>query len=93
MPKNLSSIKRISITSRNRLRNKKYKLAIKKSIKKYLFSVKSVDSTKISNLENLDNLSFIYQKIDKAIKRGVIHKNKGARKKARLAKYMLTRAN
>ena len=31
-------------------------------------------------------LSAVYSKIDKAVKRGVLHRNNGARKKARLAK-------
>lgn len=31
-------------------------------------------------------LAAAYSKIDKAVKRGVLHKNNGARKKARLAK-------
>lgn len=31
-------------------------------------------------------LSAAYSKIDKAVKRGVLHRNNGARKKARLAK-------
>nr|YP_010156034.1 ribosomal protein S20 [Cumathamnion serrulatum]QQY85391.1 ribosomal protein S20 [Cumathamnion serrulatum] len=79
MSTNLSAIKRDQLTLRNRSQNKKYKLAIKKSIKRYLLN--------LENNENLlNNLSIVYQKIDKAVKRGVFHRNKGARTKARLAK-------
>lgn len=43
------------------------------------------------NSENMSEaqraMSAAYSKIDKAVKRKVLHKNNGARKKARLAKY------
>jgi small subunit ribosomal protein S20 len=34
------------------------------------------------------SMSAAYSKIDKAVKRGVFHRNNGARKKARLAKAL-----
>jgi len=80
MPKNLSALKRIQVTSRNRIQNKKYKVAIKKSVKRYLLSVKEGNKLKVKF-----SLSVLYQKIDKAINKGVIHKNAGSRKKSRLA--------
>nr|YP_009332709.1 ribosomal protein S20 [Membranoptera weeksiae]YP_009332929.1 ribosomal protein S20 [Membranoptera tenuis]AHZ94723.1 ribosomal protein S20 [Membranoptera weeksiae]AKL79185.1 ribosomal protein S20 [Membranoptera tenuis] len=76
---NLSAIKRDQLTLRNRSQNKKYKSAIKKSIKRYLLNLDD-------NKNLLNNLSIVYKTIDKAVKRGVLHKNKGARTKARLAK-------
>jgi len=89
MSKNLSAVKKVQIASRNRLRNKKYKFFIKKSIKKYLLDIKNTNIDTINfNNNNLNNLSIVYQKIDKAIKRKVLHKNQGARKKARLAQIM-----
>nr|QCI06885.1 ribosomal protein S20 [Halydictyon mirabile] len=81
MPKNLSAIKRVQIGKRNRLQNKKYKLLIKKSIKKYLLSIKN-------NNNQFSSLSNVYKCIDKAIKHKIIHKNKGARKKSKLAKMI-----
>lgn len=36
-------------------------------------------------------MSEAYSKIDKAVKRGVLHPNNGARKKARLAKVLKAR--
>lgn len=38
--------------------------------------------------EVLDSMSAAYSKIDKAVKRGVLHQNNGARKKSRLAKKL-----
>nr|QCI05862.1 ribosomal protein S20 [Dasysiphonia japonica] len=86
MPNNLSATKRVKLASRNYSRNKTYKLAIKKSIKRYLLNLDDSDNT-------LKNLSIVYQKIDKAIKKRVLHRNTGARKKSRLAKMMNSLAN
>nr|YP_009392683.1 ribosomal protein S20 [Bostrychia tenella]ARW61245.1 ribosomal protein S20 [Bostrychia tenella] len=88
-----STTKNNKITSRNRHRNKKYKLAIKTATKKYLFSIKSYQLKK-ENLETcLINLSSVYKKIDKAISRKVLHKNTGSRKKSRLAKIIRNNLN
>jgi len=86
MSKNLSAIKKNKIASRNRLRNKIYKSSIKTWTKKYLLSLDAVNELDINN--SVVNLSVVYGKIDKAVKRGVLHKNKGARRKAALAKAM-----
>nr|YP_009393722.1 ribosomal protein S20 [Caloglossa beccarii]ARW62284.1 ribosomal protein S20 [Caloglossa beccarii] len=83
MSKNLSANKRVEISLRNRLQNKKYKIAIKKSIKKYLFNL---DNNPISDMQM--NLSIVYKTIDKAVKKGIWHKNKANRKKSRLAKII-----
>nr|QCI08374.1 ribosomal protein S20 [Ptilothamnion sphaericum] len=86
MKKNLSAIKRTQLSLRNRAENKKYKVAIKSSIKKYLLYF---DNNQDPNmLISLEYLSLVYQRIDKAVKKGVIHKNKAARKKSRLAKMI-----
>ena len=87
MKKNLSAIKKNSLSIRNRSKNRKYKSAIKISIKKFL---STLDQSKHmhSNNDNLKTLSKVYQAIDKAIQKGVIHKNKGSRRKARLVKAM-----
>nr|YP_009391856.1 ribosomal protein S20 [Acrosorium ciliolatum]ARW60000.1 ribosomal protein S20 [Acrosorium ciliolatum] len=81
MQKNLSALKKTKITLRNRCLNRKYKSSIKTSIKKFLFSIKKSENS-------LENLSMVYKKIDKAVKRGVIHKNMAARKKSRLVKMI-----
>ena len=86
MKKNLSAIKRDHLSLRNRFRNKFYKLAIKTSVKKYLIAIKN--SQNIDSVEITNCLSLVYKKVDKAVKKGIIHKNKAARKKSRLAKLL-----
>ncbi len=90
-----SAIKRIQISERNRLRNKAYKSAVRTLMKKYLNAVDTyaADPTE-ENQQNLQQLmSAAYSKIDKAVKRKVLHRNNGARKKARLAKALQRVAN
>nr|YP_009391650.1 ribosomal protein S20 [Laurenciella marilzae]ARW59794.1 ribosomal protein S20 [Laurenciella marilzae] len=86
MSQTSSSTKNNQIILRNRNRNKKYKIAIKKATKSYLLVLSS------NNPQNLkiclDNLSLVYQKIDKAVKRKVLHKNTAARRKRRLARML-----
>ena len=86
MRKNLSAVKKNQVAIRNRMRNKVYKSLIKTSTKKYLYNLKNIHL--LSSQELLIHLSLVYQKIDKAVKRGVLHKNKAARKKASLIKMM-----
>lgn len=85
-----SAIKRIEIAERNRLHNKSYKSAVKTLMKRYLAAVGaySANPTPEAMQEVQSSLSAAYSKIDKAVKRGVIHPNNGARKKARLAKVL-----
>jgi small subunit ribosomal protein S20 len=86
-----SAIKRIQITERNRLHNKSYKSAVKTLMKSYFAAVTASEGTPSD--ESLAasasaKMSLAFSKIDKAVKRGVLHPNNGARKKARLAKAM-----
>jgi small subunit ribosomal protein S20 len=85
-----SAIKRINVAERNRLRNKAYKSAVKTLMKKYFSAVDSytADPT-LEKMEQIEQaMSAAYSKIDKAVKRKVLHRNNGARKKARLAKVL-----
>ncbi len=85
-----SAIKRIEIAERNRLHNKSYKSAVKTLIKRYHTAVSehAADPSSETEQEVQRRLSEAYSKIDKAVKRGVLHPNNGARKKARLAKAL-----
>lgn len=85
-----SAQKRIQIAERNRLRNKSYKSAVKTLMKKYFSAVEEYAASPTSEgMEKVQEaMSVAYSKIDKAVKRGVLHKNNGARKKARLAKAL-----
>jgi small subunit ribosomal protein S20 len=87
MANNLSVMKRITVAERNRCRNKVYKSTIKTLTKKYIQQAgqQSCAETK-SSLRNM--LGVIYSKVDKAVKRGILHRNNAARKKSFLAKLI-----
>ena len=90
MANSKSAIKRIQIAERNRLRNKSYKSAVRTLMKKFFVAVEEYSAE--PNPEKMDivnkKMSEAYSKIDKAVKRKVLHKNNGARKKARLVRYL-----
>ncbi len=85
-----SALKRANIAERNRLRNKAYKSAVKTLMKKYFTAVETYAAKPDEELklEVLDRMSEAYSKIDKAVKRGVLHPNNGARKKSKLAQRL-----
>jgi small subunit ribosomal protein S20 len=85
-----SAIKRVKVAERNRLRNKSYKSAVKTLMKRYLTAVSQYAATPTPELneEVQQRMAAAYSKIDKAVKRGVLHRNTAARKKSRLAKAL-----
>ncbi|WP_066384578.1 MULTISPECIES: 30S ribosomal protein S20 [unclassified Anabaena] len=85
-----SALKRAKIAERNRLRNKNYKSAVRTLMKKYLQAVEvyAGNPTPEAQQEVQTRLSEAYSKIDKAVKRGVLHPNNGARKKSRMAQKL-----
>ncbi len=85
-----SALKRAKIAERNRLRNKAYKSAVKTLIKRYLSTVEVYAHNPTPELkqEVEVRMSAAYSKIDKAVKRGVLHPNNGARKKSKLAQKL-----
>nr|YP_010850431.1 ribosomal protein S20 [Lophurella caespitosa]WGH13245.1 ribosomal protein S20 [Lophurella caespitosa] len=89
MPQTKSQLQNSKIILRNRNRNKKYKLSIKKAIKIYVFSLQNISKDDLNTQKNLDisknNLSLVYKKIDKAVKKKILHKNTASRKKSKLA--------
>lgn len=87
-----SAKKRILTAERNRLRNKAYKSALRTLIKKYLIALEAYGAEPSEQgMERVQQaMSLAYAKIDKAVKRRVLHANNGARKKARLAKALRT---
>lgn len=86
MNKKKSVLKRIRTNERDRLLNKAYKTRIKTSSKAFLSCLNSQESPNPVELNNL--LSVAYSNIDKAVKKRVLHRNTGARKKAVLAKQL-----
>ncbi len=76
-----SSKKRVLIAERNRLRNVAMKSSIKTAVKKVL-ELSTTDDKEALN----SALSKVYQLCDKAVSKGILHKNTAARKKSRLTK-------
>ena len=76
-----SSKKRVLIAERNRLRNVAVKSSIKTAVKKVL-ELSTADDKDALNAA----LSKVYQLCDKAVSKGVLHKNTAARKRSRLTK-------
>jgi small subunit ribosomal protein S20 len=84
---NKSSKKRIEIAERNRLQNRSYKSAVRTLIKRCFtacsaYSQQPGDDAKVA-VQTTVNAAF--SKIDKAVKRGVLHRNTGAHQKSRLS--------
>ncbi len=81
MPNIKSAIKRVKIAERNRIRNRSWKAKVRTE------QSKLEEILKAANVKQVDGqLNEVYQIIDKAVSKGVLHKNSAARKKSRLAK-------
>ena len=76
-----SAKKRVLTAQRNTERNTAFKTSIKTAIKKVLAAAASDDKSQVNEL-----LSKVYQLCDKAVGKGILHKNTAARKKSRLTK-------
>ena len=94
MNKKQRNRKVVTHNKRNRIINRRYSTTIKSLSKLFLNKVTLIDSTDASNKENLKQemaliINNLYSIIDKAVKKGVIHKNTAARKKSKI--YLLSR--
>ena len=81
-----SAKKRIQVAERNRLQNKNYKSTVRTLMKRCfaacgIFENKPDEEAK-ADLHKTFNAAF--SKIDKAVKKGVLHRNTGANQKSRL---------
>lgn len=87
-----SALKRIEVAERNRLHNRSYKSAVKTLSKAYLAAADAyqADPTPDNLAVAQTKMAAAYSKIDKAVKRGVLHPNTGARKKSQLARMIKT---
>lgn len=80
MPNIKSAKKRVRVTETKTLRNKAIKSDLKTAIKK-------ADAAAANNDANVNEaVTAAIRKVDKACAKGVMHKNKAARKKSQLAK-------
>jgi small subunit ribosomal protein S20 len=76
-----SQIKRIQRSERERLENRRYTSRIKTYFRRLEAAVSGGDTTRA----DADHRELV-STIDKAVKRGALHANNGARKKARAAR-------
>ena len=76
-----SAKKRILIAEANRQRNVAFKTSIKTAIKKALALATESDKEALAAA-----ISNVYKLCDKAVSKGILHKNTAARKKSRLTK-------
>ncbi|NLC16748.1 MAG: 30S ribosomal protein S20 [Clostridiales bacterium] len=83
MPNTKSAKKRVKIAEKKNLRNRMVKSRIKTAIKKFNAAIMSNDAAGAEAL-----LPDTFSIIDKAVSKGVIHKNNAANKKAALAKTL-----
>lgn len=83
MPQIRSAKKRVQVAERNRIRNKNVKSAIRTAIKNVHTAVaEGADEAAIKEMINL-----VYSRIDKAVLKGIVHKNTAARSKSRLVAF------
>ena len=78
-----SAIKRVLVAKRNEERNVAFKSSIKTAVKKALALANGEDKEALNKA-----LSKVYQLCDKAVSKGILHKNTAARKKSSLSKKL-----
>ncbi len=83
MPNIKSAIKRVKTSEKRRLRNASQKSALRTSVKAVDNAIQSSDAEQAQAA-----LIEATKKLDKAVTKGLIHKNAAARKKSRLAKQI-----
>ncbi len=82
MPNIKSSKKRVKVIATKTLINKSYNSGLKTDIKKANLAVESNDANKA------DAVKVAIKKIDRAVAKGILHKNTAARKKSALARKL-----
>lgn len=84
MPNIKSAIKRVKTNEKNRAHNAAQKSALRTAVKSAEVAVKNNEDTAAAAIQTAS------KKLDKAVSKGLIHKNAAARKKSRLAKKLNT---
>ncbi|EFC92036.1 ribosomal protein S20 [Dethiosulfovibrio peptidovorans DSM 11002] len=87
MPNKQSARRRVRTSERNRLYNRYWKSRCKTAVKRVLESVSAGDVELAAK-----RLDMAQSVLDKAVVKGVVHKNTAARRKARLAAKVKTLA-
>lgn len=84
MPNIKSAKKRVEITKARTLRNNAIKSSVKTAVRKYETAVNNGNTEEAKSA-----LRAAISSLDKAVSKGVLHKNTAARKKSRLAKKVI----
>lgn len=84
MPNIKSAEKRVKTSERNRQRNVAVKSAIKTAIKKVYENIQN----KAEEAQLKESVSKAYSLLDRAVSKGIIHKNTAARRKSRLTGHV-----
>ena len=82
MPNIKSAKKRVLVAERNHTRNVAAKSAVKTSVKKAKLAI----ANKVDNADDAVKAASV--SVDKAVTKGLMHKNTAARRKSRLAKAL-----
>ena len=82
-----SAKKRIQIAERNRLHNKNYKSTVRTLMKRCFTACGTLDEEPgdEAKADLQKTFSAAFSKIDKAVKKGVLHRNTAANQKSRLS--------
>jgi small subunit ribosomal protein S20 len=83
MPNIKSAKKRVKVTETKTLQNKMFKSAMKTSIKKYKAAV-AEGNKELAEKTYLEAVGMV----DRAVSKGIIHKNNAARKKSQYTKLL-----
>lgn len=83
MPNIKSAIKRVKTSEKRRLQNASQKSALRTAVKAVEVALNNSDASVAS-----DAYLQASRKLDKAVSKGLLHKNAAARKKSRLAKQI-----
>ena len=82
-----SAKKRAELSERSRVRNVAYKSSIRTALRRVLEAIKANGSDVNARVSQAHSL------IDRAVLKGILHKNNGARLKSRLAKRVVKAAS
>jgi small subunit ribosomal protein S20 len=95
MNKKQKNRKLVKQNKRNRMINRRYSSTIKSLSKLFMSKIKATtadlgaeEKSKVK-VETLNIVNKVYSIIDKAVKKGVVHKNTAARKKSRIGKMLI----
>ena len=82
MPNIKSAIKRVNADKKKNLRNRMVKSQVKTAVKRFTTAMSSADGGAQQELGKAASV------MDKAVAKGIVHKNTANRKKARMAKAL-----